>query len=520
MTLSAHKQRGDRAVAAVASDKPTIAQAPHDQQIRLIVVGAAVIALLLGVLLGKSQNIYVYFVLAGAIVTVWFLVTRQDELIGGITVATVILIDYYQVVSLPIYFPAVATLLAGLAILIFYGRQSREHPWTQAPYLWIWALVLLLAALEIPVAESLGNAVRYYVTVLVNMPLAYTLGVQIGRSTQRLRRLLVALGVLASLIALHGIIQARTGTFLFLVPQWISALASKGNFTLSGTDKIRAGSFLINPDSLGAYLGVMLPVLLGLGVSLKASWTRIAAFIGAALVAVALLFTYSTTAWLATAVGLFATFLFVARGWARLYLPAICFMLAAVLGILFPTSVQVLLAHATDPGELSLRVGAWQTGLNVIAHNPLTGIGLGYTNYQDRSSLYRSGLQTIVLNHPHNSYLELAAMGGVPVAVFYLLVLGLCATAASKNYLRARGNDRVLIGAVLVSLIVLTVSSLATPGWTDPIIGWLGWLMVGAASSPALLSLPSASGVEAETAEPAARAERALATLATREEVP
>jgi O-antigen ligase len=493
---------------------------PSGWQTNLLVGSCALVALAFGAVLGRAQDPYLYVVALGGVVVICLFVFRQNDLLGAMIVATAIVIDSYQLVQLPLRFTAVATVIAGLAVLTCYFYQSPKRPWTNTPYLWIWSLILLLAAIEIPFSVSLSNALRYFITVLVNMPLAYMLGVQIGQDMTRVRRLVIALAVLAALISVHAIIQAQLRTFLFFVPVWSSVLASNSNYVLSGTDKIRAGSFFINPDKLGVYLGVMLPVLLGLGVALKSPWARLAAFVGAGQVALGLLLTYSTASFIATGAGLLAAFLLVARGWARLYLPAIVLALAVALGTLFPASVQALQGHATAAGEVSERVGAWQTGITTIAHNPLTGVGLGYTNYVLRTNdLYRSPLETVPVDDPQNSFLELAAMGGVAVALLYMLVLGLCSFRAWKNYVRARDDERVLIGAVLVSLIVLTVNSFATPGWTFPALGVLGWLLLGAIASPSLLlSAGRQTSSFPDRAEILETAELAPAMAASRED--
>ena len=346
---------------------------------------------------------------------------------------------------------------------------------------------------------SLGGAIHYYVDVVFNAALAYVLGVQIGGGgARRLRTMLIALALLAVLIAAHGIVQAQTGEFLFVTPTWASWLAYKANYTLFGTNTIRAGSFLINPDNFGTYMAMMLPILLGLGVAVERIWAKVAVFASAAVIALGLLYSYSTAAFLATAVGVFAAFLFVARGWARLYLPLVIFVLGGMLAVVFPGPVQVLIAHATAPRELSLRVGVWETALNVISHNPLSGIGIGYTNYLTRSNLYRVPQQDLPLTHPHNSFLELAAGGGIPVMLLYLAVMLLSFAAALRNYSRARGSDRVLIGAVIVALIVLSVNSLATIGWTFPPLTVLGWLLLGTVASPTLTP-PAADDGHGET---------------------
>src|SRR6202040_4220119 len=98
--------------------------------------------------------------------------------------------------------------------------------------------------------------------------------------------------------------------------------------------------------------------------------------------------------------------------------------MAALIGMLFFRSqINLQLQHASAPNELSLRAGAWQTGINVMHAFPLTGVGLSLTGYIQRVEPYRALAQYIPLSHPHNSYIELGAMAGLPVLAIFLALL-------------------------------------------------------------------------------------------------
>jgi O-antigen ligase len=478
-----------------------------------LIVLIALGALLVGTVASAALSLDKFLALVAAVGVLCLFLVRQDELTGAISVAIAIVVDYYQIIPLPIFFPAIATVIAGAGVLIIYLSPSADRPWVPVRYLWIWVLILLLQALDIPLSSSPAAALHYYVVVIFNAALGYVLGTQFGTDISRLKKLLIPLAVLASVIAIHGIIESTTGNFLFLTPSWASWLAVENYYILFGTNQIRAGSFLINPDDFGTYCSVMLPILLGLVVAAKSVRGKVLASVGAFLVSLALLFTFSTAAWIATAVGVFAALVLIARGWARLYLPTLILAVMGLLAVAFQGAVQVLIAHATAPRELGLRIGAWLTGLNVIQHNPLIGVGLGYSNYVARSIPYRSPQQDIALSHPHNSFLEVAAFGGVPTGILYIAVLLLVIWQAFGNYRRAHAHDKVLIGSILVAVLVLTVNSLATAAWTFQPVALLAWMILGAAASPYLLSRRDATSATADDAGGTEQA--ALVTLGT-----
>lgn len=139
------------------------------------------------------------------------------------------------------------------------------------------------------------------------------------------------------------------------------------------------------------------------------------------LMIVALLFTYTLGAWLAAIGGMIAFILLAGRGRYRVLIPSLVLIMGLLVMTLFPSEVNLLLNRLANPATLLLRLGAWQTAIQVIDAFPLTGLGLGLSVYLQGAEAYRTPSQYRPLAHPHNSYLELGAMGGLPV-LFLLIV--------------------------------------------------------------------------------------------------
>ncbi len=464
---------------------------------RLLVAGAALVALLVGFALTRESVSAVDFaLLAVALVTV--VVLGRDELTALTIVAVSLLIDWYQILGAPPYLPVVAVALAAGVIGVLFLRQSAERPWVPIPGMRLWWALLILAA--IPMVRGIGfrEGITYYLQVFLTPLLMYLLGVGIARELDRVRWLFSLLSGLASLVAIHTIIIALTGTFLLATQRQSAYLASVSGFTLAGSTTARVGSFLGNPDWNGAFMAMMAFFPIGLFINTSARLARLLYLAEVGLILVALLFTFSTAAWVSVCAGLIALLVLLGRGRYGAYALAVICATLVVIFVVFPAQLRLLAQHASSQGGLSLRVGAWETAIRVIASHPLFGIGLGLNTYLQRAEPYRVALQYRALAHPHNAYLELGALAGLPVLVVFVIILGRALRLALANYRTVERRYQPLLAGALAALIVLCVNSLAINGWTLAPLAVIAWLVLGVLSSPALVKTQDA----ASTARP------------------
>ena len=308
----------------------------------------------------------------------------------------------------------------------------------------------------------------------------FWLGMLVARNKVNLRTLFQALTVLGALLAIHTIIQVTTGRFLLNTPSIDAYLAQAANFTLADSGGIsRAGSFLRNPDWNGTFFAIMLFLPLSLFTETTSFLLKFLYFSVIFLMLIALLFTYSAGGWLSALGGMVAFILIVGRSYYRILVSVFAVFIGVILVMVFPIQVNFLLQHASVPGELSLRLGAWQTAINVIRAFPLTGIGLGFSNYEQRAEPYRVPAQVVPLVHPHNSYLELGAMAGLPVLIMFLTLLLFALWQAWRNCLQVDTGTRCLLGGGIATIVALSVNSVSINAWTLPPLAAIGWLILG-----------------------------------------
>ncbi len=423
----------------------------------------------------------------GAIVMALIILLRLDELAATFVIVVHLYVDWY--LGVPVVGMTVVGEIAALIFLFaFFLARSPRHPWVKPPALWLWILFLVLAIFPaIRGATNFIDAAYYYPNIIFGALTAFCLGTVIARDSASVRRLFSMLAGFATLIAVHTIIEAVMGTALLATQNQQAFLASKSNYQLiSGSDIDRVGSFFIDPNWDGVFLGMMLFISLGLFFESSSLPGKALYLAEVFLILPALLFTYSAGAWIAAIAGMITLVIVIGR--ARYSVLLLLFSIAAaiILIVMFPLQIALLLQHANNPSEASLRIAAWQTAIRVITAFPLAGVGLGLQSYLLDANPYRVPAQFIPLAHPHNSYLELGAMGGLPVLLVFIALLSIALWLALRNWRLADVRTRILLGGGIATVIALSINSLTINGWTLPPLAATGWLILGVISSPLL----------------------------------
>jgi O-antigen ligase len=439
------------------------------------------IALLIGGMLGLFGS-YAMAVVLGTLMMTIIIFLRQDELAAMIVIAVHLYVDWY------LAFRVVALMIVFTLLIVFFLTRSTRYPWAEPRHLWLWFLFLAITIIpSINGATTRYDALFYYPNVIVSAFVMYWLGTILGQSVISVRRLFQLLTVLAVALAIHTLIEAITGKVLFATSHYDAFLTGVSNYQLSGSYTHRAESFFIDPNWNGTFLAMMVFIPFGLFVASPSLLKKALNFGAICFILPALLFTYSNGAWIGAFAGIIAFIFFVGRMRYRILIPLLIIFVAAVIMFYFPLQLSLQLQHASNPEEIGLRVGAWQTALRVIQAFPWTGIGLGLYTYLARAEPYRVPAQYVPLAHPHNSYLEIAAMAGLPVLLLFVALLLSSLWLAMRNWRLVEVQNRSLLGGGIASIVALSVNSMSINGWTLPPICAIGWMILGVLSSPLLM---------------------------------
>ena len=443
----------------------------------LVFVGTMLLALLLGVTLGLTGS-YVFAIVIGAGIMAITLLLRQDEWLVALLLMIRLYVDWYLGLGV------VALVLLIVVLTIYFIFRIPRFTLKIHDLLWIWILLLTIAVIPAIRGVSLSDGAYYYFNIIFYAFIMFYLGAILIGNIGSFKRLLKALSFSSIFIAVITIIQAVTGKLWFGSTRYDTYLTSIGNYPLSSDVTIfRVGSFFVNPNSSGAFFAMMLLLPLGLFFESSTFLGKAVYFIEIIILLPALAFSYSTGAWLSLCIGLVVFMIFVGQVYYRILLLLIVAGFTMTLVTVFPSQVVLQLQHAEAPAGLLLRSGAWQTGIQVIRAFPLLGLGLGRYVYILRAEPYRVITQYRPLDHPQDSFLELAAFGGLPVALVFISLLLLAFWLAVRNWFRSDVKARSLIAGGIASATALTVYSLSDAGWTLTPLLALGWLILGATST-------------------------------------
>jgi O-antigen ligase len=443
-----------------------------------LVVGA----LLVGMVIGMFNPLYV-FLAAGALVLGFFYLIRLDEFIVVLVIIAHIMIDSY--LGYATY--QLALLMALILLLVCYLGRSADHPWTEPRWFWLWFVFLVLTI--VPLFEggdfSLSNSFGYYLEVVFSALVLFWIGNIIAKDVAAMRRVFQLLALMATLFAIHTLIQATTGVFLFETAKAREELQAYATYFQLGGGTSRASSFFGNPNGNGIFLAVCVFLPLGLFVEGKGFWKKAFYLLETLTVLAALACTYSTGSWAATVGGLVLFIVLAGRIKYSVLIVAALLLMAGMVVVLFPDQIAVQLSHSSDTSDTSLHLGGWETAIRVAEAYPLFGVGLGDEAYLVRAEPYRVAAQTKPLAEPDNSFLQWGAIAGIPTMVVFLVLLGLIFWAAWRNWLAADPRSRALFAGGTAAILALSINSLTVDGWTSPVdIQFLGWLIAGVVASP------------------------------------
>jgi len=436
-----------------------------------------VMAVLLGSVLGTLDTSKAAFII-GVLFFIIILTLRQYELTATAVIGVRLYADWYLGLGV------VAQIMTMILLAIFFIFRTPRRSLIFPKALWIWVLFLLIAIIPATRGISLQDAVYYYSNVIFSAFIVFWLGIILAHDIAHVRRLLRLLSYYATFMAIITIIQAVTGKLLFGTTNYDGYLASIGNYALfRGTAIFRTGGFFVSPDGSGGFFAMMFMIPLGLFFE-SSTWLEKALYlIETCLILSALASSYSTESWLSLCTGVVVFLVLVGRVYYQFLLLLIITAIIIVIITVFPSQIALQLRHAGDPNELLLRSGAWQTGIQVIHAFPFSGLGLGRHVYVKLADPYRVITQYRPLDHPHDSFLELAALGGLPVALLFTVLLLFTFWLALRNWFRSDAKLRPLFAGGIASAIALTIFSLSDAGWTVAPLLATGWLILGVVST-------------------------------------
>lgn len=242
----------------------------------------------------------------------------------------------------------------------------------------------------------------------------------------------------------------------------------------------RAGGFFGNPDYLGGYLALMVPLALGLALRPATRLARRLSGWGLVwLLTAGLLASQTRGACLAAALGCAVT-LVCAAGLDRAILRTngLALLLSALALVSGATCWWYLGSSAEQRGRISgvlttdqeagHRIFLMEKTALLVRQHPFLGWGPGSFRINfaaveaQGSGPYGDPDQTFVLSeHGHNDFLQMAADSGLPAALLWALLGLLIALRLARGYRQATLSGALLVSGVLGALLALAVHGTA-----------------------------------------------------------
>ncbi len=211
----------------------------------------------------------------------------------------------------------------------------------------------------------------------------------------------------------------------------------------------RAVSTLENPNMLGEYLILIIPVALVMILGRGEGMRRLYAFICAAVMTACLVLTWSRGAWVA----LLAAVVILLLIWHR---RSVWLIIAGIFSIplamtFLPSSI---VSRFTSIGNMadsstSYRVYTWQAAVKMIKANLFSGIGIGEASWRRMYPLY-SYMGVEAAPHSHNLFFQITLEMGIFALIIFLVVLFLM-MASSFTTMRNLSSDSVSLNGYLYS---------------------------------------------------------------------
>jgi O-antigen ligase len=387
------------------------------------------------------------------------------------------------------YFSEALLLVVGLAVLVRAIRNRRLRAGLGHPANW---LLLLFAA--VGALSAMVNAVP---PVIAAAGLFFTLDAAALFSLARLvpfnaRHATLAAGAFVGLVTAAALLALGQ---VLLHPNFLGLETFTGRFG----EGQRVASFLVSPNMLGILLAMAVPFVVLAALHLVGR-ERIAAWLLAGLLSLALLYTFSRGAWLSLAVAMVVIGLAVDRRVlpAMLLLGLITFGIAVVLPrhIFYPgrdaEGFDLLAAtqgRIASLGEGDLRLQFVDNALPIVGDHLLIGAGpgrYGGSVARDRGSplytRYTAGAvpsdQTV-----DNFWLHLLVESGVIGSLLLLAAILVSVGHALAAARRCIGQPRALLAACAAVGMVVTADSITEMVLEGNTTAFAAWFLLGMATS-------------------------------------
>lgn len=271
--------------------------------------------------------------------------------------------------------------------------------------------------------------------------LFYVTAVNVLKDKKVYTALLTAFVLIGGLCALYGVMQNFLG--FVSTDSWVD----KNMFE---NIRIRVYSTFDNPNVLGEYLVLLIPLTLALVARSKKTAHKLIYFAVLCIMAMCLVFTWSRGAWLGAMLAVMIFLVAMDKRWA---------LCALLIIIAIPFAPVILGSHSAVIGRITsigntadtstaYRISIWRSSIGIIKDFWLGGIGPGSDSFSFVYQKYAASGAKFA-HHSHNLFLQLAVELGIGgLLAFIALIIKFI---KSSVITLARGREKTLYNAVVIA---------------------------------------------------------------------
>lgn len=310
--------------------------------------------------------------------------------------------------------------------------------------------------------ESFNSALMYFILIQ-----SFNLIVNLVRTQDDCRHAIMVVSISGVLASVYGVIQYLLG---FAASGWVDT-------EMFSYIEGRATSFFDNPNVLGCYLIMLIPMMNVLLIYLKGWRSKALSMFALAVTALCTVWTWSRGAWLGVIVGVILFYLILSyRTLAVLLAGGLCL---PVVGVMLPGDVMSRFLSIGNMNDSStyFRVYTWRGVSRMLQQVWFSGIGVGSAAFEQVYPLFAyAGIEATP--HAHNMTMEVLTELGISSLVMLIVIIVLFAQNCFTFIRSANGRQRMTVAAGLCGIVSALVMGLADNIWYNYRVFFCFWALI------------------------------------------
>lgn len=371
-----------------------------------------------------------------------------------------------RIVGLRVGYSDLLLLSLGVIIIIRLGLKKVQitgNGQVMAVFM-LWMLIFALGIFAHP--EVIEAGLSKFQLMCVDPFLIYIIGISSLRSKEQIRKAILAIALVVIPLA------------IWTIWHWLFSSFGSGE-NIIDAEALREATAEIdymfrNKNLSGALFASLIPLFIGSLVTGKSIIERIVYAIAVIISFAVVISSLSRGSNVSLIIGLSILAMTLGKSRFKVLITSAVLMLV-VIGIMNSLGFLDAISQRFETVVDFDRLGLFKSSLLMLTDYPLMGIGMSEASFQEAIYLYSRNDVNLV--HPHNSYLQMAVFGGIPLLLTFL---GLIFVILRKNvgaYDISLKQQQMRVG-ISVSIVVFMINMLTDYTYFNSVTCYLFWILL------------------------------------------